>query len=85
MDDSPIKITLKSYNEPATIRVIECVDRFKIELKKNVKITSRFHNKEAECDVMVIEGDKESLLELAKYIEAIERLAKEWVLPVVGE
>lgn len=82
MEGNPIKITLKSYNEPSTKRVLECVERFQI-LKHDVKVTSRFHNKEDECDIVVIEGAKQSLLRLAKYIEAVEKIAKEWTLPTL--
>lgn len=79
--EDPIKVTLKSYNEPATIRVLECVERFQLDGHR-VKVVKKSRS-DNECDIIVIEGAKDSLLKLAKYIEAVERLAKDWIVPTI--
>ena len=82
--DLPFKVTLTSYNDPATIRVIESVERFQLDNYK-VEVVSNTKDEENECSIIVIEGSKQSLLKLAKYIEAVERLAKDWIIPVIPE
>jgi metal-responsive CopG/Arc/MetJ family transcriptional regulator len=76
-----IRVTLKSYNEPATKRVLESIERFEIEGHR-VTLTQNEYDKDQSCDVIVIEGPKSSLLKLAQYIESLEKLAKDWVIPV---
>ena len=79
-NDPLLRVTLRTFSDAQKIRVLESIERFQLE-GYEVKIVSNYFSDELRAHVIVTEGPSSSLTELAKYIEAVEKLAREWKIP----
>lgn len=80
--DQSLRVTFRPAGEPELIRVVESVERFQFNGHK-VEVSSILRG-DLE-NVVIVHGPKKSLLELAKYIDALEKLAKDWTIPTIPD